>query len=88
MSRRRSGAQAVVPLTARSDGTLWHAEGVTQRTVRESTQIIDSQMLSVACDIGRFEHDMSPHDLHIYRIVPLLACEQNLALTHLLPSKV
>jgi hypothetical protein len=55
MPRRRSGAQAVVLLTARFKRSLWYGEGVTQRTVRESTQINDSQMLSVACDVGRFE---------------------------------
>ncbi len=76
MSRRRSGAQAIGPLTARFKRTLWYAECVTQRTVRESTQINDAQMLYIAYDIGRFEHDMSPDDLHIYRIVSLLACER------------
>jgi hypothetical protein len=41
--------------------------------VRKSTQGNNSQMLSIACDVGRFEHDMRPDDLHIYRIVALPA---------------
>jgi hypothetical protein len=78
MPRRWSCAQAVVLLTARFKRTLRYGEGVTQRTVRESTQGNNSHMLSIACDVGRFEHDMRPDDLHIYRIVALPACEQNL----------
>ena len=88
MPRRRSGAQAVVLLTARFKRTLRYGESVTQRTVRESTQINDSQMLSIACDARRFEQDMRPDDLHIYKIVPLPACEQDLALTHVSSSRV
>jgi hypothetical protein len=76
-----------VLLTAQFKRTICYGESVTRRTVRESTQIDDSQMLSIACDVGRFEHDMRADDLHIYRIVPLPACEQNLALTHLPPSR-
>jgi hypothetical protein len=88
MPRRRTGAQAVVLLTARFKRTLRYGESVTQRTVRESIQICESLMLYIACDVGRFEHDMRPDDLHIYRIVPLPACEQNLAFTHVSPSRV
>jgi hypothetical protein len=40
--------QAVVLLTTRFERTLRYGESVTQRTVRESTQINDSQMLSIA----------------------------------------
>jgi hypothetical protein len=76
-----------VLLTARFKPTLRYAQSVTQRTVRESTQINNSQMRSIACDVGRFEHDMRPADLHIYTIVALPACEQDLALTRVSPSK-
>jgi len=55
MPRRRGSAQAVVLLTARFKRSLWYGENVTQRALRESTQINDSVKLSITCYVGRFE---------------------------------
>jgi hypothetical protein len=47
MPRRSSGAQALVLLTARFQRASWYGESI--------TQINDSQMLCITCDVGRFE---------------------------------